>query len=433
MGGDWVTSEVAREQVAGYVLHERIGQGADSEVYRAEQVGRPGRVLAIKRIASTVAAADLASLRREAEALRTLAHPGVVRLLDVVPDTDGVALILPYAPGGSLAARLVYGPLAPVEVADLGARLATALAAVHTAGLVHGDVKPGNVLFDREDQPLLADLGASRLRGAGPPHATTEGFVAPEVLDGGDVDAPADVYALGVTLGLALGLDPAEQQQLASVAAQDALPDNPRDDPPDRPDEDPPDRPDKDPPDRPDNDPPDRPDEDALDDPDLEALLTAARRGPDAARWPRDDGQERLRAAIGAALATDPAHRPRTAADFAGLLDDARRCLEVERTDLGTTDAGGAARPGAPGTSCAVTTPADGDAAASRTTDGPLSGPHGHAPTRPFGPRPPTPDATDGQDELAALLRWLAVPAMLAVVLTPIAFAVWLVLSTGQA
>ncbi len=428
MGGDWVTSEMAREQVAGYVLHERIGLGADSEVYRAEQVGRPGRVLAIKRIASAVAAADLASLRREAEALRTLAHPGVVRLLEVVPDANGVALVLPYAPGGSLADRLEHGPLAPVEVADLGARLATALAAVHTAGLVHGDVKPGNVLFDREDQPLLADLGASRLRGAGPPHATTEGFVAPEVLDGSPVDAPADVYALGVTLASALGLDAVERQRLASASVL----------PPDAshgqgvPTTGVPANTDGPVPEASLDGSIDASLDDRLDDPDLEALLTATRRGPDTASWPGVDGHQRLRAAIGAALATDPAHRPRTAADLAGLLDEARRCLEVEHAGLEPTHTGGAVGPGVPGSSAAATTAPDAGAPAARTVDEPRSAPLDPAPTRPFGPKPPAADATDGQDELAALVRWLAVPAMLAVALTPIAFAVWLVLGATQ-
>lgn len=417
MRGDWVTSELAREQVAGYVLHERIGRGSDSEVFRAEEVGRPGRVLAIKRLAAAVSATDLAGLRREAEALRVLAHPGVVRLLDVVPDGEGIALVLPYAPGGSLEARLEHGPLPPDEVADLGARLATALAAVHAAGLVHGDVKPGNVLFDREDQPLLADLGASRLRGAGPPHAATAGFVAPEVLDGAPVDAPADLYALGVTLATALGLDPVEQQRLASTTSGDARFDDDDDRRRDDPDADERD---------PDLGGPD------LEDPDLEALLTATRRGPDTASWPGGDGHERLRAAIGAALAPDPTRRPRTAADLAGLLDEARRCLDTERPEPGATRPGGTTRATAPATSPEPDASADGASASKRSTDGPPAGRREHTPTRAFGPRPPTVDEPTGQDELAALRRWLAVPAMLAVMLTPITFAAWLVLGAGQ-
>ena len=417
MGGDWITSEVAREQVAGYVLHERIGRGSDSEVYRAEEVGRPGRVLAIKRIGSALNPTDVASLRREAEALRVLAHPGVVRLVDVVHDAEGIALVLPYASGGSLTARLEQGPLPPVEVADLGARLAAALAAIHTAGLVHGDVKPGNVLFDREDQPLLADLGVSRLRGAGPPHGATAGFVAPEVLAGAPVDTPADLYALGVTLGYALGLDPAEQQQWASAEAGDSrsgdLGRHPQNEPGARHLDD--------------------PVEEAVDDPDLEALLAATRTGPDTATtWPAVDGQRRLRAAIAAALAADPANRPRTAAELAGLLDEARRCLEAEGPAPDHADADGARHPGYSAAPPGSGPPSDGGVSHHRTSDAAQVLPREQAPTRPFGPKPPTVDETGGQDELAALRRWLAVPAMLAVALTPIAFAVWLVLGAGQ-
>src|SRR5690606_38993582 len=115
----------------------------------------------------------IAELRREAEALERLSHPSILRLLDVVPDGPGVALVFPFAAGGSLAQRIAEAPdgLDATFVADLGARLARALASAHNAGLIHRDVKPSNILFDVEGQPLLADLGTALLRGESAPAA----------------------------------------------------------------------------------------------------------------------------------------------------------------------------------------------------------------------------------------------------------------------
>jgi hypothetical protein len=153
------------DELPGYLLHQRIGVGAASEVYRAEPVGSPGRPVAVKRLRIDAPPRAVDELRREAMVLARLSHPSLMRILDIVPDGDGVALVLPLAAGGSLAARLATadGGLEPAEAADLGARLASALAAAHDAGLVHRDVKPGNILFDAEGQPLLGDFGTARL------------------------------------------------------------------------------------------------------------------------------------------------------------------------------------------------------------------------------------------------------------------------------
>jgi eukaryotic-like serine/threonine-protein kinase len=198
-GGPAVTMD---DELPGYLLHQRIGVGAASVVYRAEPVGSPGRPVAVKRLRIDVPPRAVDELRREAMVLARLSHPSLMRILDIVPDGDGVALVLPLAAGGSLAARLATadGGLEPAEAADLGARLASALAAAHDAGLVHRAVRPGNILFDAEGQPLLGDLGTARLLSERAPGAGTAEYLDPAVVHGAVPDARTDVYGLGVTL-----------------------------------------------------------------------------------------------------------------------------------------------------------------------------------------------------------------------------------------
>lgn len=209
-------SEGMSERLAGYELLERIGGGATADVHRAESLDHPGQIVAIKRLRTDAGLDALARVRREADALRAVRHPSVVRLLDVVPDGPGIALVLPFVPGGSLADRIARHPdgLLASEVADVGQRLAGALHAAHEAGVLHRDVKPTNVLFDVEGQPLLTDFGAALVRAAdrntAHGHAVgTAEYLDPAVAGGAEPDARADVYSLGVLLyEMAVGRPP---------------------------------------------------------------------------------------------------------------------------------------------------------------------------------------------------------------------------------
>jgi hypothetical protein len=134
-----------------YTRIRPIGRGGSAEVWLARDLD--GREVALKPAAPEAIAAA-----RAAAALR---HPGVLGLLGV----DHQTLVLPYVPGGSLAAALAAGArYAPPQAAALGRALADALAAAHAAGLVHGDVKLANVLLADAGTPLLADF-----RGTGSP------------------------------------------------------------------------------------------------------------------------------------------------------------------------------------------------------------------------------------------------------------------------
>jgi len=172
-------------------------------VWRARQVASDGRVVALKRVpAGDPLLAE--RLRREGRALARLDHPHVVRVLEIVPDGDGVVIAMQYAPGGSLADRLArQGRLAPGDAVAVLAPIADALGSAHRHGIVHRDVKPSNILFTSDGEPLLSDFGIARSSAERPLTAPdvrglgTAEYLDPAVADGATPDARSDVYALG--------------------------------------------------------------------------------------------------------------------------------------------------------------------------------------------------------------------------------------------
>ncbi|WP_225803607.1 bifunctional serine/threonine-protein kinase/ABC transporter substrate-binding protein [Streptomyces sp. NK15101] len=198
--------------IAGYRLLGRLGAGGMGVVYLARSTG--GALAALKLIRAEHAADPgfRERFRREARAAERIAGRWVVRVLGADPEAREPWLATEYVPGPSLAEAVgLHGALPEPTVRALGARLAAALAAVHEAGLVHRDVKPGNVLLAL-DGPRLIDFGIARTAGATALTATdamigTPGFLAPEqarVTGSGEVGPAADVFSLGCVLAYAL-------------------------------------------------------------------------------------------------------------------------------------------------------------------------------------------------------------------------------------
>lgn len=193
--------------VGDYDLEYQIGAGAAGTVWKAHRRGPVSRVVALKRLRAGSGMLDMARIRREATVLTELDHPHVVRILEVIHDGDGVALAMQYAPGGSLDGLLAErGVLTPGQVVAVAAPVAEALASAHRRGVLHGDVKPANVLFTSDGEPLLSDFGVARTLG----HVTsdqiagTAEYLAPELLDGAPPDLRADIYSLAVVCYQAL-------------------------------------------------------------------------------------------------------------------------------------------------------------------------------------------------------------------------------------
>ncbi|HEY3506125.1 MAG TPA: protein kinase [Actinocatenispora sp.] len=186
-----------------YLLYERLGSGATGVVRRARRRD-DGRLVAVKVLRAEYARDPDVTTRflRERNLLRSLTHPNLVRVHDLVAEGDTLAVVMEYVPGHDL--RHAVRP--PVAAAlDLLARVCAGLAAVHAAGVVHRDVKPENILLTRDGTVAkLADFGLARAVYADDLTRDaqllgTPAYLAPELAAGGRPGPAADVYAVGVT------------------------------------------------------------------------------------------------------------------------------------------------------------------------------------------------------------------------------------------
>src|SRR6266508_688665 len=184
-----------------YRLETEIARGAIGAVWRGVDTvtGEPVAVKLLRDEAAEVP--DLVDgFLAEAEILAGLSHPSVIRVRDFVDAGGRMALVMDYVPGKDLRRRLrADGPVPPAVAASIVAQVAEALDHIHGRGVVHGDVKPGNMLVPDDGGPVrLADFGVARRldRPVGATHATPE-YVAPEVVGGATPSPAADVYALG--------------------------------------------------------------------------------------------------------------------------------------------------------------------------------------------------------------------------------------------
>ncbi|MEO7745043.1 MAG: serine/threonine-protein kinase [Actinomycetota bacterium] len=196
--------------VPGYLIGARLGVGSSGSVWRATAASG-GPQVAVK-VLRTGPDTD-----RELAVLRAVSHPHVVHLHQgVVLDDGRVALVLDLVDGGTLASIVAQrGHLAPGEVVTVVASLAQALADLHADGVEHGDLAPGNVLFDRSGRPVLTDLGTTRLTGEPRDEVFgTAGYVDPVVLAGAPPGPASDVYGLGALAWLALTGAPPETAAL---------------------------------------------------------------------------------------------------------------------------------------------------------------------------------------------------------------------------
>jgi len=185
-----------------YEVQDFIGQGAMGLVYRAYhvQLQRTGAVKVLQGLAPDP---DTTSrFRHEAQAIAQMRHPNIVNVYDF-GEHDGVPyMIIEYVPGGSLANRLANGPLDIATALKYLHGIAAGLDHAHALGIVHRDVKPANVLLEKDDTPVLADFGLAKLlQGSSLKSMTgvttgTPAYMAPEQVTGTKVGPAADRYAL---------------------------------------------------------------------------------------------------------------------------------------------------------------------------------------------------------------------------------------------
>ena len=185
-----------------YEVQDFIGQGAMGLVYRAYhvQLQRTGAVKVLQGIAPDPD--TTARFRHEAQAIAQMRHPNIVNVYDF-GEHDGVPyMIIEFVPGGSLASRLAEGPLDTASALKYLRGIAAGLDHAHDLGIVHRDVKPANVLLEKDDTPVLADFGLAKLmQGSSLKSMTgvttgTPAYMAPEQVTGSKVGPAADRYAL---------------------------------------------------------------------------------------------------------------------------------------------------------------------------------------------------------------------------------------------
>jgi predicted Ser/Thr protein kinase/pimeloyl-ACP methyl ester carboxylesterase len=223
------------QRLKHYRIVDKIGAGGMGEVYRAHDE-RLERDVALKVLPTDTVVDESARkrFRQEALTLSKLKHPHIAHVYDYDTD-DGVDfLVMEFVEGTSLKEKLSKGSLPEKEVARLGAQLTDALAEAHEQGVIHRDIKPGNIVLTNKGQAKVLDFGLAKLveSEAKPAEAATVdsltqpvgvagtlAYMAPEQLAGETIDARTDIYSSGVVLyEMATGRRPFEEKTATALA-----------------------------------------------------------------------------------------------------------------------------------------------------------------------------------------------------------------------
>lgn len=216
-------------RLGNYDIESFIGQGGFGVVFKAHdsELNRP---VAIKVLAPHLSTSGVARRRfaREAQAAAAVVHPNVVPIHAVFSDAECPYLVMTYVPGLSLQQFIQqHGPLEPKAIVRIAQQVAAGLAAAHRQGLVHRDIKPGNILLENGlSRALITDFGLARAADdaaasqtgwlAGTPH-----YMSPEQAAGGDLDGRSDLFSLGsVMYFLATGREPFRGEQPLAILQQ---------------------------------------------------------------------------------------------------------------------------------------------------------------------------------------------------------------------
>jgi serine/threonine-protein kinase len=194
---------------ARYRLEKRIGQGGMAEVWLANDISL-NRKVAVKMMKAQHNNDPIVveRFRREAQAVGNLNHPNIVTVYDVVENDGQQAVIMEYVEGMTLREVLDHKTrLSPSLTIHIGMAIASALDAAHASGIVHRDIKPGNILLTQTGRVMLADFGIAKAVNATESDLTNQNimmgtakYLSPEQVRGKPLDGRADIYSLGLVL-----------------------------------------------------------------------------------------------------------------------------------------------------------------------------------------------------------------------------------------
>lgn len=194
------------KKVGPYQILQEIGRGGMATVYLAQD-SQNNRQVVVKVLPRqfTHDPRFRGRFKREAEVVAQLKHPNIVPVYDYGEDGDTPYLAMGYMAGGTLAERIKRGRLSVEEATEILTPIASALDFAHQKGIVHRDMKPGNILFDEQGQAYLSDFGIVKLAEAtqsftGSAVVGTPAYMSPEQVKGGQIDGRTDVYGLGIVL-----------------------------------------------------------------------------------------------------------------------------------------------------------------------------------------------------------------------------------------
>ncbi len=192
---------MAAKNIGRFSVIRELGKGAQGAVYLARDP-QLEREVAIKTLRP--GSTHTESLLREARIVSKLQHANIVPLYDAGEYQDGPYLVCAYVEGGTLEKMLKDGALSPVKSAEIACLILDALEYAHQQGVMHLDIKPGNIMIGQRGQPMLMDFGIARLMKEQSEDSQevigSPQYMAPECISNGTVDASADLYSVGMVL-----------------------------------------------------------------------------------------------------------------------------------------------------------------------------------------------------------------------------------------
>ncbi len=195
------------KSIVGYKIHKLFAQGGMASIYLAEQDSLKRKVV-LKFLNADLDESIKKSFIDEGRIIASLKHPNVITIFDVVHGDENNFIAMEYLEGGDLKERL-KAKINAYEALSIICKIADALHFIHKQGVIHGDIKPANILFRRNNTPVLTDFGVSRRTKDSEVHGGEENssflyaspiYASPELIQGKSFDYRVDIYSLGIMM-----------------------------------------------------------------------------------------------------------------------------------------------------------------------------------------------------------------------------------------